>query len=283
MASISSSLKPFAMRSITVAGRRPLRNSCSAFTIEERSAPASRGTAADACAEAAWQPEHAEAPGGGTAEPDPREVHAAASGPSTAAKKPLVMGGNCILAGEEYAATSMASDERKTGTRVAPVAPGTRPELAELETRIAAARGRISPLYQVLLNSPAVASGWERLLTAIRQQTSLPPRLRELVILRIAVLNGATYEFEAHRPHALKAGLTEEALEHLRDNDLHRFGDLEKLALLYTDTMTREIEVPDALFAQLKTAFRPQALVELTATIAAYNMVSRLLVALRIE
>ena len=85
--------------------------------------------------------------------------------------------------------------------RVTPVEPGARPALAGLEARIAA-RGRISPLYQVLLNSPAVTEGWEAMLTAIRQKTALAPRLRELIILRVATLNGAPYEFEAHVPHA---------------------------------------------------------------------------------
>ena len=84
--------------------------------------------------------------------------------------------------------------------RVTPVELGARPALAGLEARIAAARGRISPLYQVLLNSPAVTEGWEAMLTAIRQKTALA-RLRELIILRVATLNGAPYEFEAHVPH----------------------------------------------------------------------------------
>ena len=62
--------------------------------------------------------------------------------------------------------------------RVTPVEPGARPALAGLEARIAAARGRISPLYQVLLNSPAVTEGWEAMLTAIRQKTALAPPAR---------------------------------------------------------------------------------------------------------
>mgnify|MGYP002040649358 CR=1 FL=1 len=69
-----------------------------------------------------------------------------------------------------------------SASRVSPVVPGSRPALATLEARISAARGRISPLYQVLLNSPAVVEGWEAMLTAIRQKTSLAPRLRELII-----------------------------------------------------------------------------------------------------
>lgn len=167
--------------------------------------------------------------------------------------------------------------------RVTPVAPGTRPELAELEARIRGARGRISPLYAVLLNSPPLAAGWEHLFTVIRQQTSLPPALRELVILRIAVLNGADYEFEAHVPHALQAGMTEKAIDRIRRNETAGLGHLETLVLRYTEAMTRDIQVADALFDDLKRAFDEKTLVELTATIAGYNMVSRFLIAMRIH
>jgi len=171
----------------------------------------------------------------------------------------------------------------RTSPRVAPVAPGTRPELAELEARIRGARGRLSPLYCVLLNSPALASGWEHLFTVIRQQTSVPPALRELVILRIAVLNGADYEFEAHVPHALAAGMTQEAVDGLRKNAVQAFEGTEKLILQFTDAMTRELQVGDALFDELKRAFDDKTLVELTATIAGYNMVSRFLIAMHIH
>jgi AhpD family alkylhydroperoxidase len=176
----------------------------------------------------------------------------------------------------------MPSDSR-TSPRVAPVAPGTRPELAELEARIRGARGRISPLYTVLLNSPLLAAGWEHLFTVLRQQTCVPPALRELVILRIAVLNGADYEFEAHVHHALAAGMTQEAIDCLRLDDLTPFQDLETLVLQYTDAITLDVRVPDALYAQLAKAFDAKMLVELTATIAAYNMVSRFLIAMHIH
>jgi len=41
--------------------------------------------------------------------------------------------------------------------RVPLVQQGTRPELQEIETKILAERGRISLLYQVLLNSAPIA------------------------------------------------------------------------------------------------------------------------------
>lgn len=167
--------------------------------------------------------------------------------------------------------------------RVPPVTPGTRPELSALETRIRGARGAISPLYSVLLNSPELASGWEQLFTAIRQKTSVPPALRELVILRVAVLNGADYEFEAHVPHALAAGMSREQIDRLRSGDTAGFSAVEALVVQYTDAMTRDLVVPEALYPQLDRHFDAKTLVELTATIAGYNMVSRFLIALRIH
>ena len=171
----------------------------------------------------------------------------------------------------------------KKKPRVPAIAPGTRPELAALEKQIMGARGRISPLYTVLLNSPELAAGWEHQFTVIRQKTSVPPALRELVILRIAVLNGADYEFEAHVPHALAAGMTQESIDRLRGDDLTRFSAVENLVLRYTDAMTRDLRVPDALYAELDKVFDAKTLVELTATVAGYNMVSRFLIAMRIH
>ena len=170
-----------------------------------------------------------------------------------------------------------------TASRIPPVEVGADPRLAGIEARILAARGRISPLYRVLLNSAPLVEGWEALLTAIRQKTSVPPALRELVILRVAVLNGAAYEFEAHVPHARQAGLAEEKLRAVREvADERPFDELERLVLELTDAMTRDIEGPDELCGRLAARFGATELVELVATAAAYNMVSRLLVALRI-
>ena len=169
--------------------------------------------------------------------------------------------------------------------RITPVIPGTRPELAAQEAQIQAERGRISPLYQVLLNSPPIAHGWEQMLSAVRNRNSLPAGLRELVILRVAVLNRAPYEFDAHVPHALNAGVTQTVIDGLRAVPLAADLPLvpaERVALRLCDAMTRDIEVPDALYAEVQQHFGAQGQIDLVATIAAYNMVSRFLVALQI-
>jgi len=167
---------------------------------------------------------------------------------------------------------------------VPPVLPGTRPELAALEARILAERGRVSLLYQVLLNSAPIADGWERLLSAVRNRSSVPADLRELMILRVAVLNRASFEFDAHVPHAEQAGVSAAKIAATRDialSDL--FTPSERLVLELTDAMTRDVDVPDALMQRVTDAFDAQGVVDVVATIAAYNMVSRLLVALRVS
>ena len=168
--------------------------------------------------------------------------------------------------------------------RVPPVEPGTRPELADIEAGILKERGRISLLYQVLLNSAPIAQGWEAMLTAVRNRTSVPADLRELIILRVAVLNEAPFEFDAHVPHAQRAGVPDDKIEAVRELALPGpFSTDEAQVLALTDAMTRDVRVPDALMQQLQHHYDAQTLVELVATVAAYNMVSRFLVALNVE
>jgi AhpD family alkylhydroperoxidase len=176
-------------------------------------------------------------------------------------------------------------DPAGDGIRIPLVEPGTRPELAELEREILAERGRISVLYRALLNSPAIASGWEKMLTAVRNRSSLAPDLREIAILRVAVLNRARYEFDAHVPHAQKAGVAQETIDALAaaaPPSAALCAGAAHLVLELTDARTRDIDVDDALMARVQARFTPQQTVDLVATIAAYNMVSRFLVALRI-
>ncbi|CAN7374631.1 MULTISPECIES: carboxymuconolactone decarboxylase family protein [Acidovorax] len=168
--------------------------------------------------------------------------------------------------------------------RVPLVTPGTRPELNDIESRIMAERGRISLLYQVLLNSAPIAEGWESMLTAVRNRTSVPTSLREMIILRVAVLNDAAFEFDAHAPIALKAGFTQTKIDALREHAIgDQFTQEEQLLLELTDRMTRDVKVPEELMNRVSAHRDPGAVVELVATVAAYNMVSRFLVALNIS
>ncbi|QUH04121.1 carboxymuconolactone decarboxylase family protein [Saccharopolyspora erythraea] len=157
---------------------------------------------------------------------------------------------------------------------------------SEIADRIRERRGgQLTPLDQMLLHSPPIADGWNSLLGAIRTRASLPADIRELAVLRVAALNGADYEWNAHEPVAHRAGLTPEQTEALRVGAVDPAAMLtapQRAALAYIDAMTRAIEVPDPIFDALRAHFDDQHIVELTATIGTYNLVSRFLVALHV-
>ena len=126
---------------------------------------------------------------------------------------------------------------------------------------------------------PLIALG-----TSILTEQQLSARLRELAILRVALLNGADYEYRAHLPFALQEGLSQEQIDALPGWPLSpRFDERERAVLAYTDAMTRGIRVPDAIFEGLRRHFDERETVELTATIGGYNLVSRFLVAMQLD
>lgn len=165
-----------------------------------------------------------------------------------------------------------------------PYADLNHPEAAPLVQRIVAERGSVLHLYQMLLHSPPLAEGWLNYLTAVRQKLSIGGALREMVIMRVAVLNGAPYEAFQHAPIALKEGMTQAQLDALSDwQGSALFSDTERAVLRLTDAMTRDIHFAPEIMEAVRTALGERGAVEVTATIAAYNMVSRFLEALHIH
>ena len=69
----------------------------------------------------------------------------------------------------------------------------------------------------------------------------------------------------------------------LKTGDRFGFDEIERLVLDYTDAITRDVHVSAPLFEKIRISFDPIGRVELTATIAAYNMVSRFIVALNVH
>jgi len=148
--------------------------------------------------------------------------------------------------------------------------------------------GELNELDRTLLHSLPVAGGWNVLLGAIRTQTSLPADLRELAICRVAALNSAWFEWKHHYPLALQAGIDDELLQLVKKGrqwDLSgmehmAYGTLRWTMLRYVDNMTLYVQVPTTAFDDVRAWWSEKEIVELTAIVASYNMVSRFLVAL---
>jgi len=149
--------------------------------------------------------------------------------------------------------------------------------------------GTLLNLDRQLLYSPALAVAWNRMMGTVRTGLAVPARLREIAICAVATVNGAPYEFHHHAPELLAAGGSEAQVEALGDVDAAAtrtdlFKRAELAALRLAVEMTRSVRVGDAVFDEARAALADDSiLVELVATIAAYNMVSRVIVALGIE
>ncbi|KAF2279603.1 aromatic compound dioxygenase [Westerdykella ornata] len=152
--------------------------------------------------------------------------------------------------------------------------------------RIAARRAPrpLIPLDLALLHNPAIADGWNSFIGAIRTQTTLSAAIKELAISRIAVLNHAVHEWDVHAALALKAGVTREGLRTVFTAEVIQRGEKMReekeegglsreqwVLLAYTDQMTRGVEVDDGVVEALKGFLSEREVVELTATVAAYN------------
>lgn len=149
--------------------------------------------------------------------------------------------------------------------------------------------GKLLKLDRMLLNSPPFAAGWNAFLGTVRNNLSVPKKIAELAICTVAILNRADYELEQHAPEFIKAGGTQkqlEALHKIKNEGIDKspFNPVEQAVIDLTYEMTRDVSVSATTMEVIKTQLTDnQQLIDLIATIATYNMVSRYLVALGIE
>lgn len=158
-------------------------------------------------------------------------------------------------------------------------------DVADLVAAIKARRGgALLNLDRMLLHSPPLARGWNAFLGEIRTGLQVPPAARELAMCFVAVLNDAPYEFSHHAPLYLAAGGRQPVLDamHLGEAAAAAPGvhaaEAALLRLCYEST--RHVKVaPGTRDAARAALGGDRELVEFIAVIAAYNMVSRFLVA----
>lgn len=160
------------------------------------------------------------------------------------------------------------------------------PELADAIAKIKGARGgRLINIYRLMLHSPALANAWFELNQAVRYGTEIDGQSRELAVIRVAILNDVEYVQRAHGPaYALQEGLTAEQVAGVGYWQASKlFNDQQRALLAYTDAMTQKLDVPDAVFADVRKHFSERQTVELTMLIGAYNMLTRFLKALKVD
>ncbi|MGH9090263.1 MAG: carboxymuconolactone decarboxylase family protein [Acidimicrobiales bacterium] len=135
----------------------------------------------------------------------------------------------------------------------------------------------------MLLHSPPIAAGMIELGNGVRRHALLPASLRELVTCRVGQVNRAAYEVAVHREIALTLGESAARLDALSEwESSFLFDPVERASLRFAETLTSSVAADDATFDELRRHLDDRQLVELTVTVAYYNMISRILVALDI-
>lgn len=158
------------------------------------------------------------------------------------------------------------------------------PMVKELYEKNIQNSGRVLNLYKVLGHLPYIGLNFQRLGNSILKGEGLPPKLRELAILRVGYISGCRYEFTQHTPIAQRAGLRKKQIDELGQWQMSgEFSDEEKAVLAYTDEVAVRIQVRDETFNQLRHFLTESVVVELTATIGYYGMACRILEALKVD
>jgi 4-carboxymuconolactone decarboxylase len=154
--------------------------------------------------------------------------------------------------------------------RVAPatedaVDPSLRPLLASLATG-----GSLFP--GVMANNAAIFPLWAELVRTLLAQSTLPPRERELLILRSAHLCGASHPWSRHVAIGKRVGITDEDLDRLRADGLTGWPYSDAVLIKAVDEIHTEFRISDETWLQLRDRYDVAQLVEVPFVIGFYHL-----------
>jgi AhpD family alkylhydroperoxidase len=148
-------------------------------------------------------------------------------------------------------------------------------EVQAIYDLVAKGGGRGLNFYRLMAHharSLPLFAHWYRTL----REGALDPRLRQLAYVRASQVNRCRYCTTHHSALGQRVGVSLEQLEALPDFETSPlFSELERLVLRYAEQMTVRVQVDGALVETLKRHLSPEALVQLTLTIAAANFTNR--------
>ena len=134
-------------------------------------------------------------------------------------------------------------------------------------------------VFRMMANATTDFRPLVQLGSAILGRQKLDPRLRELVILRVANLSPSRYEWVQHVPIAEATGATAAQVAALERGDIAAdcFSPLERAVLRFATEVVRDVRASDAAFGDVAARLSTQEVVELVVTVGYYMMIARLL------
>jgi alkylhydroperoxidase family enzyme len=133
-------------------------------------------------------------------------------------------------------------------------------------------------IFKMMAHAETCFEPWLRLGVAILSEQQLDARLRELIILRIARLSPAEYEWVQHEPIARATGVTDSQIHALAEDDITAvcFDEVERLVLRFTTEVVVDVKASDETFVAMQRHFSAREIVEALLAIGFYMTVARL-------
>ena len=169
---------------------------------------------------------------------------------------------------------------RMDAPRVAPLEPG------ELDASILERFGGVPELniFKTLARHPKLLTRWLVFGNHVLGKSTLPPRERELVILRIGWLCQAGYEWGQHVGIGRDCGLTDEEIERIADGpDAPGWDEFDRVLLRATDELHADAFIADATWQALTERYSTEQCMDLVFAIGQYNLVSMALNTLGVQ
>ena len=133
-------------------------------------------------------------------------------------------------------------------------------------------RGNLN-VFRLLANAPHVFPGWTQMVDELFESPTFSRRMREVVILRVARLQGSHYELSQHVGIARNAGLTDQQINAILDTnhfDAAGFSDTERTALDVTTELCSTHQLSESSFAAAHAVFGDEAFTELLMILSCY-------------
>jgi 4-carboxymuconolactone decarboxylase len=139
-------------------------------------------------------------------------------------------------------------------------------------------------LFRMLANAPSVFTGWIQMVDEMADSSTFTPRMRELIILRVAHLQRSPYELNQHIGLARAAGLTEVQIAAVTgDLGTAEFGPDERIVLDSVTELCSTHRLRDSTFEAVRGALGDAATVELLMIISCYYGLALVLNAVDVE
>lgn len=170
---------------------------------------------------------------------------------------------------------AQATGPRPAQPRIEPVAESTITEHQRELLKGLERSGKIWNVFSTLVNHATLFRAWLPFATYVLRDNTLPPRERELVILRIGWLCKSEYEWAQHVRIGKRAGLTDDDVRRIRQGpEAAGLDDLDRLLLVATDELRVDACISEPTWQGLARVYNQRQLMDLVFTVGQYNLVS---------